>query len=230
MGDSILALLIAGTLAGAIHVLAGPDHLLAVAPFAIRARRSAWISGLRWGVGHTLGVLAVGLLAWIFRAALPLERLSGWSEQVVGIVLIGIGLLTIRTALRTRVHVHEHKHDGVRHAHFHVHSAGEQGHAHGAAHAHRHSHAPLGIGALHGVAGGSHFVAILPALAFPTTTGAFSYVAGYGVGSIVAMLLFALIVGRVTSRVAVDGGPIYRNLLAGAGGLAILVGIFWIGA
>ncbi|UCE03896.1 MAG: sulfite exporter TauE/SafE family protein [Candidatus Latescibacterota bacterium] len=230
MGDSIAALLLAGSIAGAIHVLSGPDHLVAVAPYAIRGRGSAWIAGLQWGLGHTTGVLVVGALAWALRSALPLERLSGWSEQVVGFVLVGIGLVTLRAALRARVHLHEHEHGGVRHVHFHAHSAGERGDAHGHARSHRHTHAAFGIGALHGVAGGSHFVAVLPALAFPTTAGVASYLAGYGAGSIVAMLLFAVFVGRLTTRVAAAGGTAYRNLLAVSGVLAILVGLFWIGS
>jgi len=57
----VLAIL-TGLLAGGVHVLSGPDHLAAVAPLAVQDR-SAWRSGLRWGLGHSSGVLLVGVLS-----------------------------------------------------------------------------------------------------------------------------------------------------------------------
>ncbi|MBI5362186.1 MAG: High-affinity nickel transporter, partial [Planctomycetes bacterium] len=52
-----LLVLAAGLGAGALHALAGPDHLAGVAPFAARAGRRAWRVGVAWGVGHAAGAL-----------------------------------------------------------------------------------------------------------------------------------------------------------------------------
>ncbi|MCK5447261.1 MAG: nickel transporter, partial [Gemmatimonadetes bacterium] len=104
----MIGAIIAGLSAGAIHVLAGPDHLAAVAPLAADREERPWTAGLLWGLGHAGGVLVVGLAALLLREVLPVERLSGWSERLVGLVLIAIGVWAIRQATRQRVHVHEH--------------------------------------------------------------------------------------------------------------------------
>src|SRR5688572_3654911 len=66
----MFAALLAGLAAGLIHVLSGPDHLAAVAPLA-GGRGRSWRAGFLWGLGHSGGVLAVGLLALGLRGALP---------------------------------------------------------------------------------------------------------------------------------------------------------------
>ena len=221
----MLALFTAGALAGGIHVLAGPDHLAAVAPFAIRGRARAWLSGIRWGIGHSVGVGLVALLAWWLREALPLERISGISEQIVGVVLIAIGLWTLRGALKHRVHHHPHEHVGRRHVHMHVHRVQKE---HASPGAHEHSHAPLWVGVLHGAAGSSHFLGVLPALALPTRSEAAFYLAGYALGTIGAMTVFAAFLGVITARVSLREGRAYRMIVGMAGCAAIVVGGVWL--
>src|SRR5262245_57439337 len=87
----IWAAIMAGFGAGLIHVLSGPDHLAAVAPLSVGRGRTGWRTGLNWGIGHSSGVLLIGLLALIFRELLPLESISSWAEKVVGLTLIGVG-------------------------------------------------------------------------------------------------------------------------------------------
>ncbi|MEC8831541.1 MAG: nickel transporter, partial [Bacteroidota bacterium] len=83
--------LTAGLIASILHVIAGPDHLAAVAPFAIESKRRAWKIGLFWGIGHLVGMIAIGLLFAIFKEVIPVEEISLYSEQLVGVVLVGIG-------------------------------------------------------------------------------------------------------------------------------------------
>lgn len=87
--------IIAGTLASMLHVISGPDHLAAVTPLAIDSKKKAWKIGLFWGIGHLLGMLIIGVLFLIFKDVIPVESISGYSEQMVAIVLIGIGLWAI---------------------------------------------------------------------------------------------------------------------------------------
>jgi hydrogenase/urease accessory protein HupE len=82
---------LAGGAAGFVHVVAGPDHLAAIAPLAADANRTAWRSGFNWGLGHTAGVLTVGALLLAFRELLPVEAISAWSERLVGVALIAVG-------------------------------------------------------------------------------------------------------------------------------------------
>ena len=114
---------LAGALAGFVHVLSGPDHLAAIAPLASNQRRSPWAAGALWGLGHSSGVLVVGLLALWLRGWLPIEAVSSWSERAVGVVLIGIGLWGLHRALRRHVHSHPHAHGPLHHDHAHLHAA-----------------------------------------------------------------------------------------------------------
>jgi threonine/homoserine/homoserine lactone efflux protein len=220
---------LAGLVAGTVHVLSGPDHLTAVAPLAVSSRRPGWRAGALWGAGHTAGVWMVGALSLVFREVLPIERLSAWSERIVGVVLIVIGLWALRRALAGRVHTHRHRHDGGEHAHIHVHkhAAAPRSERHVRA-AHEHTHAALGVGLLHGLAGSSHFLGVLPALALPSTGAAAWYLGAYGAGTVVAMACFTGVVGFLGHRAAGRAVPAYRALLATSALAAIGVGCFWL--
>ena len=215
-----------GLIAGAAHVWSGPDHLAAVAPLAVPQRQRAWLAGIRWGLGHSAGVALVGLLSLGLRDVLPLESLSAWSEKLVGVTLIGIGLWALRGALRHGIHTHEHEHDGERHLHIHTHRHG-QPHDSPAAH-HRHLHAAFGVGALHGLAGSSHFLGVLPALAFPSTTEAIAYLIAYALGTVLSMTAFSWGMGTISHRWGATSIKIYRGILGSTAVAAMAVGAVWL--
>ena len=187
---------IAGIFAGAVHVLSGPDHLAAIAPLASDGGRRTWQAGALWGVGHSSGVFLVGLLALLFKDWLPLDALSSWSERLVGIVLLAIGLWGLLRALRWRVHTH--------------------------------THAAFAVGIVHGFAGSSHVLAILPALALPGLGASLGYLSGYGVGTIVAMSGFSSAIGFVATKLDHTGPGAARWLLSGCSVTAMLVGVAWL--
>lgn len=214
-----------GLVTGAVHVVSGPDHLTAVAPLAVRRPRRAWLPGLRWGLGHSAGVALVGLLSLWLRDLIPVDLLSSWGERLVGVMLFGIGLWALRGALKHNVHTHEHEHDGDRHMHFHTHG---HKHGHDRANAHQHTHAAFGIGTLHGLAGSSHFLGVLPALAFPTKLQAASYLLAFGIGTVVAMAAFSWGMGLMAERFKIQGAKVYRNLLGACAVAAMGVGCFWL--
>src|SRR5262245_32887703 len=154
---------ITGLTAGIIHVWTGPDHLATIAPLAVRSPKRSWIPGLRWGLGHSAGVVLIGLLSLLLRGLIPINLVTTWGQRIVGVVLVAIGFWALAKALR--VHVHEHEHDGERHLHMHAHTH-RISHAEPEAH-HHHTHAAFGIGVLHGLAGSSHFLGVLPILVMP---------------------------------------------------------------
>jgi sulfite exporter TauE/SafE len=217
--------IITGLIAGAMHVVTGPDHLTAVAPLAVRRPLRAWLPGVRWGFGHSAGVGLVGLLSLWLRGLIPVDLLSTWGERFVGVMLFGIGLWALRRALKHNVHAHEHKHDGERHVHFHVHPRRED---HRGERAHLHVHAAFGIGTLHGLAGSSHFLGVLPALAFPTRSEAVAYLIAFGLGTICAMAAFSWGMGWLAARFANRGLNIYRGLMGACAVAAMVVGCFWL--
>ena len=206
--------LFSGALAGLVHVLAGPDHLAAVAPMALADRRRGWYAGFTWGVGHTSGVITVATLAVLLRDLLPpIELISAWSERLVGAALIAVGLWALRHALQ--IGDAPHVHDGGAHEHVHVQrraGAGRVGHA----------HASFLMGVLHGVAGSSHFLGVLPALALPTRTASLAYIAAFGIGSVAAMTGFGAAIGLT------PGPRTYRTFMFAAASMACAVGGVWL--
>lgn len=217
--------LFSGFVAGTLHVLSGPDHLAAVAPLVVRDRRQAWLAGLRWGAGHAAGVGLIAVAAVWLRGLLPAESLSSWSERLVGVLLIALGVWGVRCAFRRNIHTHEHEHDGVRHIHLHAHA---RGHEPARRAKHGHGHTVFGIGTLHGLAGGSHFVALVPALALPSTAQMVGYIVAYGIGSVAAMMGFSTILGWITQRFELGGTKAYRGLMLASALAAVGIGVFWL--
>jgi hypothetical protein len=199
-----------GLLAGLVHALAGPDHLSAVAPLVVEERRSGWATGLLWGLGHSVGVWSVGLLAVALRGVLPVDRLSSSSERLVGVVLIGVGFWGLR-----RIWLARRPREGGDAAHHHE----PRG---------RSSLAALSIGTLHGLAGSSHLLGVLPALAMPSAAASVAYVAGFGLGSIVAMVAFSTALALVAVRLTARGTGAYHALLGACSAVSIAVGGWWL--
>jgi hypothetical protein len=195
--------LLAGIFAGVIHVVSGPDHLAAVAPLVTDGTRPQWRAGLNWGLGHTSGVVLIGVLLIAFRSFLPLDAISAYSERLVGVALLALG---VWAALRAR--------DFHRHA--------------DRPHAHPSGGASFAMGALHGLAGSSHLFGVLPALALPTQAAALSYLAGFGAGAVVAMTVFAAVVGMLAVRAGRRSKHAFQTMLYACSLSAFLVGGFWL--
>ena len=198
--------LFAGIAAGSAHVASGPDHLAALAPLAVASRlRALWI-GAAWGIGHGAGVLFLGGLGLLVPRLWNVERLSAVSELLVGVLLIWLGgwaLFRCRRPLAGTDQVH-----GV----------------HCRKRRHHHVHCAFGIGFLHGVAGLSHLLGVVPSLAM-TRGDAASYLVAYVLGAILAMTLFGWVMGLLSRT----GGPrLVRWILAATGASAMLLGCCWL--
>jgi len=203
--------LFSGLIASILHVISGPDHLAAVTPLAIEEKKKSWLVGLSWGIGHTLGILIVGLLFIAFKEFIPVEKISMYSEQIVGIVLIIIGI-------RAFYHLWKHTKE-LAHTHHHKNLSK------------RSILAALTVGTIHGLAGVSHLLAIIPTLALPTRIDSVMYLSGFGVGSISAMVIYAFSLGFITYTFSTaKKAGIVRGMSILGGFAAIFVGIFWIGA
>lgn len=217
-----------GLVAGAYHVLSGPDHLAAVAPLAASAKVETWRLGLRWGAGHAGGVALVGLAALFFRELIPVETISGVSEHLVGVFLIALGLWGLRLAFKQRLHGHNHHHGDHRHWHVHLHSRAEGHHEHEWNTPHQHAHAALAVGTLHGIAGSAHFLAVLPALAFPSTREAVMYLVAYGLGTVFSMAGFAALVGWSFRGAEQHGAATYRRWMVTCACATLATGTYWL--
>src|SRR5215467_11978144 len=120
---SLFAILGIGLVFGLKHATE-VDHVVAISTIVSRHKsvfRSAVVGAL-WGAGHTASLLVVGAIVLLLRVAIP-ERVSGWLEFGVALMIIGLGISALWRALRkgTQIHVHEHSHDGLTHKHIHFH-------------------------------------------------------------------------------------------------------------
>ncbi|MDQ2669376.1 MAG: hypothetical protein M3Y31_01975 [Gemmatimonadota bacterium] len=229
MGTEWIALGTALTL-GLLHALE-LDHMLAVTTFVSRRpapRAAAWF-GARWGIGHSLAVLAAGGVLLLSGVRWP-ERWDSAAEALVGIVLIGLGVWAIASARKLHLHSVE-EHGG--HAHLHVHAAAREPHLHrhaDAAEASRpHDHGAVTlVGLLHGLAGTSAVVALVPVTLADRVAVGLGYLTAFGIGVTVAMTLFALVAAlavRNASARSLDAGRWVTRMVGVAG---MVVGVFWV--
>ncbi len=195
----------AGFAFGAWHVLLGPDHLAAVGPLSVDARRRAWRIGLRWGLGHAAGVLAVGLVAYALVDLARLEFVSFWGERLIGVFLIGIGIWGL--AHRSRPELSTDRAEQL----------------------HVHTGWAMAVGVLHGLAGSAGVLGVLPALAMPSWLDAASYLAGFALGTIGSMICASLIFGLSATLGSGDQPRVFRRVLSAVSIASILIGCVWLG-
>ena len=197
---------LAGIAAGLLHVFSGPDHLAAVAPLASDRERGQWLTGLQWGVGHTMGVLLIAALLLLLKEQLPLDAISAYSERLVGASLIMIGTWGVWRAWS---------------------SAQVLGCSRAGVHSHTHMGTSFAMGTIHGLAGSSHLFGVLPALAFTSRLSSLTYLAGFGVGAIAGMTAFSAAVGLLSSKLNRHSRS-YSGLLYASSAVALVVGGVWL--
>ena len=209
-----------GLVVGLRHALE-PDHLSAVSTLVAEgggARRGALLGAI-WGLGHTMSLLAVGVVLMIAGAVMP-ERLAAGFELAVAIMLIGLGVRALLRARREGASgpVSTHRHGALEHRHA---AAPEHVHLGARALAWR----PLLIGMVHGLAGSG----ALTALVFAELHGAaprIAYVVLFGLGSIAGMAIASGLAGASLGAFA-RGGRARRRLSVATGAIAIVIGIGW---
>ena len=216
-----------GFIASVAHIVTGPDHLAAVTPLAIDSQKKSWMIGFSWGLGHTIGMLLIGLLFILFKSVLPVEAISRHSDTVIGFLLIAIGCWAIvRIYMRhyhgNKPHIHFYTNefvDGIEPDHGHVHTGKVKQNAFTA----------FSIGIVHGFAGFSHLFALLPSLALPTIGASVVYIVAFAFGTVLTMMLFAFILGLVAFKSVMKNNLTFLKWFSYTGAvLAIAIGILWI--
>ena len=170
------------------------------------------------------------MIVLALRVAIP-QRVAGWLEFSVALMIIALGVIAFRKALNRRsdLHAHRHGHGMFLHSHIHFHEAEDRTNAMAAKHTHRVARIgvkPMIVGAVHGLAGSAALtLLVLTQIASPML--GLVYLAIFGIGSILGMLVMSGLVGLpfvISSRKL--GGVHYRlQMLAGL--LSVVFGLWY---
>lgn len=187
---SIASLLAFGFVLGLKHAV-DADHLAAVSTMASERRSlfSSSLIGALWGVGHTISLMAAGVLVILLHLQIS-KTVAQSLEFGVGLMLVGLGVNALRKLARGgHAHIHVHQHGGHAHAHPHVHERAqkEEPHTH---HGLKFGARPLLIGLGHGLAGSAALMLlILTTISSPLVS--LLYIVIFGAGSIGGMMLMS---------------------------------------
>lgn len=215
---------ISGSIMAFVHVLSGPDHLAAVTPFVVHKGTGGWRVGLFWGIGHVLGMLAVGLLFLVFKDRIPVDSISDYSELIVGFTLIGIACWTFY-----RLFFHKTKEENKNQANLIADTTPLNDAPPTVITRKKLRSTSFFIGLLHGFAGIAHFLLLLPALGFATINETVSYLLGFAIGTIVSMLVFTYLISYGINKYAKNHTlKFYRQIGTISGVFALTIGVYWL--
>jgi len=199
--SSLVAILALGFALGMRHAT-DADHVVAVSTIVSRQRslRAALPVGVLWGLGHTITILLVGGAIVLFGVVIP-PRVGLGMELCVGVMLVALGVLNVRSVIRD---VRE-----------------EQPHEHAALTRSPRSLKPLAIGVVHGLAG-SAAVALLVLGAIRDAWWGLGYLLVFGVGTIggMAVITIAMAVPVAASARRFERFHRALALVTGVGSLA----------
>jgi hypothetical protein len=209
-----------GSLLGMRHAFE-PDHLAAVSTLVSRERSGlkAALLGAWWGLGHTLALFVVGAALVVLRAEMPAPA-SDAFELLVAVMLVGLGVRSIRQAARqgTSGPPHAHRHGRVVHSH-----AGVPAHVHVGAWTF--ARRPLLVGAVHGLAGSGALTALVLAT-LPTTAARLTYVVLFGIGSTAGMAALSGVLGWPLARFGAHHS-VARAVSLAVGCVSVALGVVW---
>lgn len=198
--------LVTALVAGFAHALE-PDHMAAVTTFVSRRPRplEALGFGVRWGLGHSAAIFAVGVALILLDVHVP-EGIVRGLEFGVGGLLTALGLWLLWSILHGRAHA----------------LAGG-----GRAHHHHGRGASAWVGVAHGLAGTAPLVALLPVALGGSPWTAGGYLLFFGVGTTLAMGAYALLAGALFHQ-AGHRFPALAGALRAATALgSVALGIAW---
>jgi high-affinity nickel-transport protein len=225
-----------------------PDHVIAVTTIVSREREAdhAAYTGIAWGIGHTLTILAVGAPIIFLNLVIP-ARVGLAMELMVALMLVLLGLANqaalVRRFLGTAdagqadgiVHTHAHSHGDYVHEHPHAHAP--ERHPHGpedtplarldrrlGPHALYQLTRPLVVGLVHGLAGSAAATLLVLAI-IPDPVWALGYLVLFGVGTIAGMMLITISLAATFRYAAQKHAGLTTQLKFASGLLSLVFGL-----
>lgn len=199
---TLLSILALGFFLGMRHAT-DSDHVIAVTTIVSQQRKigSAALTGIFWGIGHSITLLIVGGAIILFGVVIP-ERLGMSLEFCVALMLILLGLLNLGSFRRSLNEV----------------QLSEHSHPHGFYLRLR----PVFVGVVHGLAG-SAAVALLVLPLIREPGWATFYLLIFGAGTIAGMMLITVIVAVPITYSANRFQLVNRYIGAAAGALSLIL-------
>ena len=241
---TLFSILFLGFFLGMRHAT-DSDHVVAVTTIVSRQRQigTAAMTGIFWGIGHSITLLVVGGAIILFGVVIP-NRLGMGLEFCVALMLILLGWLNLRAFRRSvdsvspneQVHEHTHRHGDFIHSHPHKHNPEEHGHADDEVPTARldrqfgnwkvyRALRPTIIGVVHGLAGSAAVaLLVLPVIRNPIWT--MLYLLIFGVGTIAGMMLITAAIAAPVTYSANRFRLFNRYVGAAAGMLSLIFGLF----
>jgi ABC-type nickel/cobalt efflux system permease component RcnA len=211
---SFFSIIAVGFFLGMRHAT-DPDHVIAVTTIVSHQRNllKAAMTGIFWGIGHTLTIFAVGTVIILFDVVIP-ARIGLSMELSVGLMLIVLGVMNIASFLRSTRSISQSYQENAEVVYQHPHSHGDYVHSHAHGHSpetHAHNHQtpltwldrlfgriglyqqlrPLLVGIVHGLAG-SAAVALLILTTIRNPHWAIAYLLVFGAGTVGGMMLITM--------------------------------------
>jgi hypothetical protein len=242
---TFLSILALGFFLGMRHAT-DSDHVIAITTIVSHQRNiaSAALTGVFWGIGHSITLLVVGGAIVLFGLVIP-QQLGMGLEFCVALMLIVLGWLNLRAFRRSvgsvtsneqHVHEHVHQHGDYVHRHPHGHDPEKHGHSEkdvptarldrqfGRSHFYRLLR-PVIVGVVHGLAG-SAAVALLVLPIIRDPMWAMIYLLIFGAGTIAGMMLITAAIAAPITYSANRFHAFNRYVGAAAGVLSLIFGLF----
>lgn len=202
-----------GLVLGIKHAIE-PDHVIAVSTIASQSKKllRSSLAGVYWGIGHTATLFIVGIILILMKGEIP-EKWAMSLEFLVGIMLVYLGITTIRSF--KNIHLHKHEHDGELHKHVHSHDQ------------HRKVSylKSMFIGLVHGLAGSGAMVVLTMSTVNSAWEGAI-YILIFGVGTVIGMLFFTTLIG-IPFVFSAKKLSLNKNLTQVTGVISTVFGIYY---
>ena len=190
------------------------DHLIAVSNILrkVDSVNSSIRIGFSWAIGHMLTATIITIILFIFKESF-LNNVLPHFEKIVGVMLIVLGILSLRDFFS--LHSHMHSHGGIVHSHPHVHVKHKYS---------RHSHIHMfGIGVVHGLASNDELLLLFAASLAITSLGGLILALGlFSFGVILGMTFFTIIFSY--PLIKLHSEKIYKFFSLGTGSIGILYG------
>jgi high-affinity nickel-transport protein len=208
---TLLAVTALGFFLGVRHAT-DADHVVAITTIVCRERsaRGAMLVGALWGLGHTVTILLVGGAIVLFGLAIP-APVAFAMELAVALMLIVLGAMNVRRALRRARERHEHA------------PAPRGGRPMTVVAAIR----PLAIGIVHGLAG-SAALALLVLTTIRDARRALLYLGVFGAGTVAGMMLLTTAMTLPIALAARRFGSLERLMTGVTGAVSLAFGLLLI--